>query len=305
MSSNNTMKPPEYLRELVEDRLRKKAVEWTIPECGLSAAYRFSVTFTDHSSVFVKAATDAPTSDWLRREHLVLSSVEAPFLPRLIDWIDIPGTDPVLLTQDLSGAYWPAGALGVHWRPGDMERLFQGLNSVAACSALPGLPALGNGPLCCWPGIAADPGSFLALRLCTEHWFRKAVDVLTAAEPLADRSGDQLVHGDVRSDNICFVGDQVVFVDWSHAAGGNADADLALLLPTLHLEGGPLPSEIMPGGGNISAAQCSQHFMRLQQDHLMPPWLKTVFIKLIAITLEWAADGLELGKPDGISWHSL
>jgi len=39
---------------------------------------------------------------------------------------------------------------------------------------------------------------------------------------------------------------RALFVDWSHAARGNAHADLAGLLTPLHLEGGPL-SPVSPG----------------------------------------------------------
>ena len=54
--------------------------------------------------------------------------------------------------------------------------------------------------------------------------------------------------GDVRSDNVCFWGSGVVFVDWAEAMRGNPDYDLACMLPTLQLEGGPRPFDVFPDG---------------------------------------------------------
>lgn len=301
---NELNQPPLYLIELVESSLRKKTVNWTVPECGLSAAHRFSVSFNDGSKVFVKAATDQLTAEWLRREQLVLSAVQEQLLPRLIDWIEVPGSYPVMLTQDLSNAYWPAGHNGVHWRPGDLEQLFAGLRRLTRLPVISDLPLLSSNQFLHWQELATDPDPFLALGLCSERWFLMSIEALTAAEGRADESGNDLVHGDLRSDNICFNGQQVVFVDWSHAAQGNARTDLARLLPTLCLEGGPRPATVMPDGGNAAAAACAVHLSRIMHES-MPAWLKTVFVKLVAIELEWAAECLALEKPDGVSWHAL
>ncbi|MCD2422787.1 aminoglycoside phosphotransferase family protein [Niabella pedocola] len=302
MNANN--QPPSYLRELVETRFRKKTMVWTVPECGLSAAHRFSVSFNDGSKVFVKAATDPQTTVWLHREQLVLAAVQEPLMPRVIDWIEVPGGYPVLLTQDLSAAYWPAGHRGVHWRRGDQEQVFSGLRRLTGLPTIADLPLLPSKQWLLWPELAANPEPFLALELCSERRFRASVAALTAAEALNDESGNHLVHGDMRSDNICFDGQQVVFVDWSHAAQGSARSDLARLLPTLYLEGGPRPATIIPDGGSAAAAACAVHFSRIRHEP-MPDWLKTVFVKLVAIELEWAAECLALEKPDGISWQTL
>jgi thiamine kinase-like enzyme len=75
-----------------------------------------------------------------------------------------------------------------------------------------------------------------------------------AAEAQAQLAGDNLVHFDVRSDNLCFVGDRVVLVDWNWACRGNSTVDIAAWLPSLHLEGGPLPETILPGEPCLAAA---------------------------------------------------
>jgi hypothetical protein len=125
------------------------------------------------------------------------------------------------------------------------------------------------------------------------------------AERGVDATGNCLVHGDIRSDNICFLGPKVIFVDWSHAARGSGLHDLAGVLPTLYLEGGPDPYKMMPDGGGEAAGKCAEHIERLVIDRWMPEWLKGVFKKLIAIELEWAARCLGLDEPDGVRWRDL
>jgi hypothetical protein len=56
MDNNSELLPPLYVQEIVEDVMRRKSVGWVIPDCGLSAAHRYSVELEDGSRVFVKAA---------------------------------------------------------------------------------------------------------------------------------------------------------------------------------------------------------------------------------------------------------
>ncbi len=297
--------PPGNLRDLLESTFRKKSTRWAVPDCGLSAAHRYSVEFEDNSSVFVKAATDEQTEQWLRSEHLVLSSARYNFMPKVIEWIDKPGLRPVLISEDLSRAYWPASHAGVVWRKGDFDLLFDGIKELSTSDPPMDLPALQNRRTAFWPKIAEDPESFIRLKLCSEAWLRKAIDALIEAERSADVTGSCFVHGDLRSDNICFDGAQVMFVDWSHAARGSRAHDPATLLPTLHLEGGPAPYEIMPDGGSEAALACAGHIMRIARNRSIPEWLFAVFKKLIAIELEWAGNCLGLEEPDGIKWNAI
>jgi len=305
MTNDNQISPPQYLLNLLEDTIGKKTVRWTVPDCGLSSALRFSVMLKDNSRVFVKASTDDLTEQWLRTEHLVLSSVRGAFMPYIVDWIDTPGIRPILISQDLSQAYWPASHNGVAWRNDDFDLLFDALQALSSHDVPPELPALQNRKLSIWSEIANNPDAFLTLGVCSAGWFRRSIDALMEAESNADVTGNCLVHGDIRSDNVCISGSQIIFVDWSHAARGNALRDLAKLLPTLYLEGGPAPYLVMPNGGSEAALACAGHVERLLTDRSMPQWLKKVFTQLIAIELEWTAQCQGLEKPDGIRWGSI
>lgn len=297
--------PPRYLLDLVEAAIGKKPTRWTAPDCGLSSALRFSVVFEDNSSVFVKAATDKETEQWLRTEHFVLSSMQLDLMPYVVDWIDRPGIHPVLISQDLSHAYWPASHSGVTWRDGDIDLLFSGIKSLSLQTAPPDLQHLQNRKISIWTQIAGHPEGFLHLNLCSETWFGRSIDALIKAERDTDITGNCLVHGDIRSDNVCFLGSKVIFVDWSHAARGSGLHDLATVLPTLYLEGGPAPYLVMSDGGGEAATGCAGHIQRLAVDRWMPQWLERVFRQIIAIELEWAAWCLGLDEPDGTRWRDI
>ena len=135
---------PQHIRQIIEDSIGSKIIRLTIPDCGLSAALRASVKLENGDSVFVKAATDEQTENWLRTEHIALSSLKELFAPSIIDWIDEPGLHPILLTQDLSHAYWPASHSGVHWRKKDFDLLLDGIYKLSSLETIAGLPKLLN-----------------------------------------------------------------------------------------------------------------------------------------------------------------
>jgi hypothetical protein len=67
-------------------------------------------------------------------------------------------------------------------------------------------------------------------------------------------AGQTLVHGDIRSDNILLSPAGPVFVDWPHAAVGNPVFDLVAWAPSVVLEGGPPPEELLGAHGPSRSA---------------------------------------------------
>jgi thiamine kinase-like enzyme len=53
-----------------------------------------------------------------------------------------------------------------------------------------------------------------------------------------------LVHLDVRADNVLLTPDRVLFVDWPAASIGAAWIDLAAMLPSVAMQGGPDPEDV-------------------------------------------------------------
>lgn len=295
------------IRRRLESALDQPTEAWLQPDTGRTAAACYSVTLADGSHVFIKAATDEQTEAWLRTEYLALQHVPERLVPRVIAWLDEPGSHPILVVEDLHQAHWPASHEGVNWHDGDIERVLAAVSELSAFPAPNGFASAEPWPAS-WPalvrtGPARD--AFLNLGLCTTGWLAEAAPTLIAAEASLEDRGDRLVHGDLRSDNICIDGERVVFVDWSQATRGHAEHDLAALLPTLHLEGGPPPYDVLPDGGRWAAAGCAALIGRVLNDTSLPQWLTRVIVRIAAIDLSWAASCLGLPQPDGTSWHAL
>ena len=58
-------------------------------------------------------------------------------------------------------------------------------------------------------------------------------------------SGETLLNFDVRADNILIAGDKAYFVDWPWARIGPQFVDWLGLAPSVHMQGGPKPEELL------------------------------------------------------------
>jgi Phosphotransferase enzyme family len=247
-------------------------------------------------SVFVKGAVDEVTAEWLRREHLLYEALAGvPFVPHLVAWKD--GERPLLVLEDLSGATWPPP-----WDTGQVAAVLAMLEDLARQEPPAGLPALsddeaiGEG----WPRVLADPREFLALDLCTEEWLGSAGPVLAEAADAAPLGGTSLVHGDVRSDNICLRAGSALIVDWNLATIGNAQVDMAFWLPSLAAEGGPDPEAVFPGCPPELAAHVAGFFASRAGQPIIAhaPLVRKVQLDQLRHALPWAARILGLPPPD-------
>ncbi len=296
--------PPLSLRDAVASAVGKRPVSWHRPRTGLSAAHRYVVGLSDGSRLFVKAAVDDETEGWLRTEHGLLTELADDFLARPVAWVE--NTErPILITEDLSHAHWPADHDPVRWEPGQHELLFETLRRVGAVAAPEWLPSAGAAAPSRWRSIEREADRFLALGLCSESWFREAIPGLVDAEEGLSLQGDALVHGDVRSDNLCFQEDRTVLVDWSNACRGRPDQDLAAVASTLPLEGGPDPVTVMPAGGGWAAYHAGLASRRAYRDERAPEWLRLVLQRLAAINLKWASQALDLPPWTGVDWRDV
>jgi len=69
-----------------------------------------------------------------------------------------------------------------------------------------------------------------------------------------------LLHADIRADNLLLTGDggagnRVMVVDWPHACRGAAFVDLVAFAPSVAMQGGPEPAELLArsrAGQNVS-----------------------------------------------------
>jgi aminoglycoside phosphotransferase (APT) family kinase protein len=225
-------------------------VEWEAVRSGgygtNSAHWRAKLG--DGRRAFVKVALDEAAAEWLRQEHHVYSAVEAPFMPELVGWHD--GEQTLLAIADLSDAYWPPP-----WRAEQIDAVRLALDEVRATPPPAGLPLLSderewlNG----WELVAEDAEPLLSTGLCSRRWLEQALPTLLQTGRTCRLDGDAFLHLDVRSDNLCLREERAVLVDWNLAHVGNPLLDVVAWLPSLKLEGGPDPWELVSDSQGFAA----------------------------------------------------
>ena len=247
----------------------------------------------DGKTAFAKVAVDEPTAGFLRDEHRVYSAVEAAFLPRFLGWDD-DGERPLLVLEDLTAAHWPPP-----WRDGDIELVREALEELHSTEPPGGLPRLTIDELNTWRDVEAGPEPFLALKLCSADWLETALPELLRATDRCEVGGDAFLHLDTRSDNICLTERGVKLVDWNWASLGNPLVDLAFWLPSLFVEGGPPPMEVLPDAGDLPAV-VSGFFSAVAG--LPPPdgapTVRPLQLAQLKVALPWAVDVLGLPPLD-------
>jgi thiamine kinase-like enzyme len=211
---------------------------------------RFSVLLGDGRRVFVKAAQAEHMAAWLRREHEIYAHLRGSFIPRLEAFEDDP-VYPVLVLEDLSEADWE-----VRWDPERVALVRAALAELAASEPPPNTRPVREsfaGLFGRWRIVEEDPEPFLSAGVRSREWLERSLPTLIAAADAVPAGGEDLLHLDVRSDNLCFREDAAILVDWNWCSTGNADLDVAAWLPSLAVEGGPPPWEVLPGAGELAA----------------------------------------------------
>lgn len=233
--------PPAELASRVQALLGAAPVSARPAKGGYTHAGRWLLDLADGRRAFAKLATDEDTASWLRAEWRIYRELRAPWLAEVLAWQD--GERPLLLLEDLSGAHWPPP-----WRDGQVEAVRATMAAVAATPPPEWLPRAEEmaGVLQGWEVVAADPAPFLSLGLVDAAWLSRHLDALIALSAAAPIAGESLLHLDLRSDNLCSLGERVVLVDWNWAMRGDARLDLAFWAPSLSAEGGPPPWETLP-----------------------------------------------------------
>ena len=278
--------------DLLAERLGAQPVR-RIVGGGYTLMEHWLVELADGTGAFAKVAVNEPTAGFLRDEHRIYSVLEASFLPQFLGWDD-DGARPILLLEDLTGAYWPPP-----WRPGDIELVREALAEIHALPPPDGLQELVADDLHTWREVEEAPEPFLGLGLCAAEWLEQALPELIAATDRCDVSGEAFVHLDVRSDNICIADGRAKLVDWNWASVGNPRVDFAFWLASVSLEGGPSPAELMPDAGDLTAV-VSGFFAPIAG--LPPPdgapKVRAVQLAQLEVALPWAVDVLGLPPLD-------
>jgi aminoglycoside phosphotransferase (APT) family kinase protein len=259
---------------------------------GTNSAH-WCVELADGRRTFVKVALDENAAEWLRQEHRVYSAVEAPFIPELMGWHD--GEQTMLAIADLSDAHWPPP-----WTTGQIENVRAALDKLHATPPPPDLPPIAaerdwlNG----WELVAEDTEPILSTGLCSPGWLEQALPILLETGRTCVLAGEAFLHLDVRSDNLCLQEDRAVLVDWNLAHVGNPLLDIVAWLPSLKLEGGPDPWELVPDSEGFAALLAGFFASRAGlPPPATAPRVREFQRRQAEIALPWAARELGLPPP--------
>jgi Phosphotransferase enzyme family len=232
---------PAGLRAEIERQLGGRVTDAVTQPGRFSPGVAARLTLGNGERAFVKAVGDLnPDSpDIHRAEARVTAMLPAGTpAPRLLGFIDADGW-VILLLEDIAGRL-PA----TPWRPAELDRVLAAMTDLAESltpapiSAPPAATRyedLGHGWRALASGQPADP------------WAARNLDRCIAVETGWDEavSGGCLAHGDVRADNVLLTADRVIFVDWPWACLAPPWFDLVTMLPSLALQGGPEPEQVL------------------------------------------------------------
>jgi Phosphotransferase enzyme family len=197
--------------------------------------------------VFVKAvgAELNPQSPDIHRREVVVSAAlpQSSRVPHLLDSYD--DGDWVALAFEAVDGRPPRHP----WQTVELARVTEALSSLhreLTPSPVPSLTRLADyarNLFGGWAELAAMDAPPEGL----DEWAGSHLDRLAELESSwpAACEGPTLVHGDVRADNVLLTADDVVFVDWPHAAVGTPVFDVIAWAPSVVLEGGPPPEELL------------------------------------------------------------
>lgn len=240
---------PEHVRAAVEGWLGSPVVSATTQPGGFSPGVASRLVAEDGRRVFVKAVCSTPNRDsprFHRREIRIAGALpESAPVPRLL-WSFDEGGDGwvVLVYEDIEGQH-PT----LPWQRDELDRVLAALQELGesltpspvsddvADSVVTWLNRHGRG----FNRLLEDP-----LPGLDEWTLRHMLDLakLEGQAPFAAK-GDTLLHFDTRADNLLLTPDRVYVVDWPHARLGQPWVDLVFFAPSVAMQGGPMPEELL------------------------------------------------------------
>jgi len=282
----------------VAELLGASVVDRRVATGGFTPAERWIVELADGRSVFIKAAVNDLTATWLRKEYRLYAELRATFMAQLLGWTDEDGL-PMLILEDLSGCHWPPP-----WTNAKVGAVLATLAQVAATKPPAWLTSSSQATWIAdgWARVAEDPAPLLSTGIVSPGWLDAALAALLSVSAPSVIAGDEFCHFDVRSDNLCFRADgSAVLVDWNLAEIGSATLDVAFWLPSLALEGGPIPEELLPDAAPEAAIVAGFFASRCGLPDIPDaPGIRDFQKRQLSVALPWASRALGLPAPSVI-----
>jgi len=221
---------------------------------GFSPGFVAVLELADGRDVFVKAISGeiSPVALGQARQELMVAAALPPEVPApSLLWSEDDG-EWVLLGFESVRGHSPE----LPWRRSDLDRVLQTVDRLSRTRPRPGCPLPSTAELVAedftgWRrlGEASDEvrASFAAHDGPLVDWALEHLDDLADWESgaLPGCSGEGIVHGDLRSDNV-IIDDtgKVWLIDWLHASVGASWLDLAFMLPSVGAQGGGDPAAL-------------------------------------------------------------
>lgn len=243
---------PEPVRQAVERVCGAPVIEARTQPGGFSPGVAARVRCADGTRRFVKAASaelNPDTPQMHRQEARVLADLDPLIaagrlpVPRLRGTAEL-GPWFALIIDDVAGQQ-PE----LPWRDDQLDRVLAALDRLAgvltpapALATVPGVSEYLATDFASWRTLAKAPDND---RL--DPWSRAHLAELAELEETwaACAAGDTLLHSDIRADNLLLTRDGVMVVDWPAACIGAPFFDLVGFAPSVAMQGGPEPAELL------------------------------------------------------------
>jgi hypothetical protein len=239
------------MRDRIEAAIGEPVITAQSMTGGYSPGLAARLTTESGRRLFAKAVSNQrnPIAPSLHRREIVVASrlpAEAPVPPLLWSWKQDDGEEWAVLVFENVDGHPPAQP----WLAHEFDRVVDALNALSADLTPSPLPVSEIGDVARWNPLAGG------------HWFRAKVRETPGIDPWAIRNldrlieiedrvatlppGETLLHLDLRGDNMLLTEEGVVIVDWPHARIGPAWLDGVFFAPSVAMEGGPQPEDLIP-----------------------------------------------------------
>lgn len=243
---------PERVRAAVEGWLGSRVVRAESQHSGFSPGVAARILTADGRRCFVKAAGPLPNPDTAgmhRREARISAALPAGVpVPRLRWSYDEGEGGWVALVFDEVIGVQPAQP----WRMDELERVLGAAEDLANLLTPSPLPVSEAGTvrealarqICGWARLRDEQPSRLG---GLDAWSARNLERLIALEAEAPQAadGETLLQFDLRADNLLLSEDRVWVLDWPLACVGAAWVDVLFFAPSVTMQGGPLPEQVL------------------------------------------------------------
>ena len=245
---------PEKIRNEIEDYLGSEVTRTETQVGGFSPGVATRLTTADDQCVFLKAmGTDInPTSISFHRREIDINSKfpSNSIAPKLLWSVDdAEDTEWVAMLFDNIEGSNPQ----TPWQKDDLQRVMQAMNELSdvltpspiSSDKISSANDYFSMRIYGWRKIEANKATYFEK---LDDWTKRHFDKLCELEKQAPQAvvGNTLVHFDIRADNIVMDDDNNVwFVDWPHACVGAKWLDVILFAPSVTMQGGLLPEDLI------------------------------------------------------------